>query len=169
MWLARFPTFIQSLLDLVFWIFIKLRFTEKCALLLYHIHAASSWNYEYYFSCYCQEPLRASISNQLRNSFQGLNIASEILEQAVPLVMNDNLDLGCAVIEHAATEKVSCWAALIYSYVCCCLQLLFVEILFYFLLKTATKGRPWRNGKCSPLQPRGCNFKSWKQSLHLWR
>ncbi|KAK9292677.1 hypothetical protein L1049_020655 [Liquidambar formosana] len=53
----------------------------------------------------CKEPLRASISSQLRNSFQGLNIASELLEQAVPLVMNDNLDLGCAVIEHAATEK----------------------------------------------------------------
>ncbi|XP_057952190.1 uncharacterized protein LOC131146551 isoform X3 [Malania oleifera] len=53
----------------------------------------------------CKEPLRTSISTQLRNSFQGLNIASELLEQAVPLVMNDNLDLGCAAIEHAATEK----------------------------------------------------------------
>ncbi|KAL6321921.1 hypothetical protein AAG906_035821 [Vitis piasezkii] len=35
-----------------------------------------------------------AITNQLRNSFQ-----------AVPLVTNDNLDLGCAVIENAATEK----------------------------------------------------------------
>ncbi|KAK6926414.1 CCR4-NOT transcription complex subunit 1, domain 4, partial [Dillenia turbinata] len=53
----------------------------------------------------CKEPLRVSISSQLRNSLQGLNIANELLEQAVPLVMNDNLDLGCAAIEHAATEK----------------------------------------------------------------
>ncbi|KAL7203784.1 hypothetical protein ACSBR2_016943 [Camellia fascicularis] len=52
----------------------------------------------------CKEPLRGSISSQLRNSLQGLNIASE-LEQAVQLVTNDNLDLGCALIEQAATEK----------------------------------------------------------------
>ncbi|KAL6965062.1 hypothetical protein U1Q18_036119 [Sarracenia purpurea var. burkii] len=53
----------------------------------------------------CKEPLRGSISSQLRNSLQGLNIASELLEQAVQLVTNDNLDLGCALIEQAATEK----------------------------------------------------------------
>ncbi|KAK7287009.1 hypothetical protein RJT34_22414 [Clitoria ternatea] len=53
----------------------------------------------------CKEPLRASISSQLRTSLQNLNIASEILEQAVQLVTNDNLDLGCAVIEQAATDK----------------------------------------------------------------
>lgn len=53
----------------------------------------------------CKEPLRGAITNQLRNSFQGLNIGTELLEQAVPLVTNDNLDLGCAVIENAATEK----------------------------------------------------------------
>lgn len=53
-----------------------------------------------------QEPLRASISSQLRNSLQGLNISGELLEQAVQLVTNDNLDLGCAVIEQAATDKV---------------------------------------------------------------
>ncbi|KAJ4727200.1 putative Ccr4-not transcription complex [Melia azedarach] len=53
----------------------------------------------------CKEPLRGSISSQLRNSLQGLNIASELLEQAVILVTNDNLDLGCAVIEQAATDK----------------------------------------------------------------
>lgn len=51
--------------------------------------------------------MRASISSQLRTSLQGLNIANEILEQAVQLVTNDNLDLGCAVMEQAATEKVS--------------------------------------------------------------
>nr|XP_025640967.1 CCR4-NOT transcription complex subunit 1 isoform X1 [Arachis hypogaea] len=53
----------------------------------------------------CKEPLRASISSQLRISLQNLNIANEILEQAVQLVTNDNLDLGCAVIEQAATDK----------------------------------------------------------------
>lgn len=58
------------------------------------------------FFCYFQEPLRGAITNQLRNSFQTLNIGPELLEQAVPLVTNDNLDLGCAVIENAATEKV---------------------------------------------------------------
>ncbi|GFS35543.1 transcription regulator [Actinidia rufa] len=53
----------------------------------------------------CKEPLRGSIASQLRNSLQGLNIANELLEQAVQLVTNDNLDLGCALIEQAATEK----------------------------------------------------------------
>ncbi|XP_019427312.1 PREDICTED: CCR4-NOT transcription complex subunit 1-like [Lupinus angustifolius] len=53
----------------------------------------------------CKEPLRASISSQLRTSLQNLSIGSEILEQAVQLVTNDNLDLGCAVIEQAATDK----------------------------------------------------------------
>ena len=33
-------------------------------------------------------------------------ISQDVLEQAVNLVTNDNLDLGCAVIEKAATEKV---------------------------------------------------------------
>ncbi|XP_019463582.1 PREDICTED: CCR4-NOT transcription complex subunit 1 isoform X3 [Lupinus angustifolius] len=53
----------------------------------------------------CKEPLRASISSQLRTSLQNLSIGNEILEQAVQLVTNDNLDLGCAVIEQAATDK----------------------------------------------------------------
>ncbi|KAL2892492.1 CCR4-NOT transcription complex subunit 1 [Bienertia sinuspersici] len=53
----------------------------------------------------CKEPLRGSISSQLRNMLQGVNIGSEILEQYVQLVTNDNLDLGCAIIEQAATEK----------------------------------------------------------------
>ncbi|XP_058008298.1 uncharacterized protein LOC110666945 isoform X2 [Hevea brasiliensis] len=53
----------------------------------------------------CKEPLRTSISTQLRNSLQGLSIASELLEHAVQLATNDNLDLGCAIIEQAATDK----------------------------------------------------------------
>ncbi|XP_033138412.1 CCR4-NOT transcription complex subunit 1 isoform X1 [Brassica rapa] len=53
----------------------------------------------------CKEPLRTSISGHLRNSLQGMNIKNEALEQIVQLVTNDNLDLGCAAIEQAATEK----------------------------------------------------------------
>ncbi|XP_043718243.1 CCR4-NOT transcription complex subunit 1-like isoform X3 [Telopea speciosissima] len=53
----------------------------------------------------CKEPLRGSISSHLRNLLQALNIAGDILEQALLLVTNDNLDLGCAVIEQHATEK----------------------------------------------------------------
>ncbi|GFP80906.1 ccr4-not transcription complex subunit 1 [Phtheirospermum japonicum] len=54
----------------------------------------------------CKEPLRGSISVQLRSALQGLsNKSSELLEQAVQLVTNDNLDLGCVLIEQAATEK----------------------------------------------------------------
>lgn len=48
-----------------------------------------------------------SISSQLRNSLQSLNITNDLLEQAVLLVTNDNLDLGCAIIEQAATDKVN--------------------------------------------------------------
>ncbi|CAI0400959.1 unnamed protein product [Linum tenue] len=53
----------------------------------------------------CKEPLRTSISSQLRSSLHGLNITNELLEHAVLLATNDNLDLGCALIEQAATEK----------------------------------------------------------------
>ncbi|KAL3616494.1 hypothetical protein CASFOL_039884 [Castilleja foliolosa] len=53
----------------------------------------------------CKEPLRGSISTQLRSALQGLSQASDILETAVQLVTNDNLDLGCVLIEQAATEK----------------------------------------------------------------
>ncbi|KAL1548658.1 transcription regulator [Salvia divinorum] len=53
----------------------------------------------------CKESLRGSILNQLRSSLQGLAIASELLEHAFQLVTNDNLDLGCVLIEQAATEK----------------------------------------------------------------
>ncbi|KAJ9558076.1 hypothetical protein OSB04_012690 [Centaurea solstitialis] len=53
----------------------------------------------------CKEPLRGSISSQLRNNLQTFNIASELCEHAIQLATNDNLDLGCALIEQAATEK----------------------------------------------------------------
>ncbi|XP_057867287.2 uncharacterized protein LOC131074644 isoform X3 [Cryptomeria japonica] len=53
----------------------------------------------------CKEPLRVAMANHLRSLLQQLNVVGEVLEQAVQLVTNDNLDLGCAVIEQAATEK----------------------------------------------------------------
>eukprot|EP00250_Pteridium_aquilinum_P021342 c25093_g1_i1 orf=270-7661(-) len=53
----------------------------------------------------CKEPLRAAMANHLRNLFQALNVTGDILETAVVLITNDNLDLGCAVIEKSATEK----------------------------------------------------------------
>ena len=46
------------------------------------------------------------MSSQLRNSLQGLNIASESLEHAMQRVIDDNLELGCASIEKAAIETV---------------------------------------------------------------
>ncbi|XP_024374833.1 uncharacterized protein [Physcomitrium patens] len=52
----------------------------------------------------CKEPLRVSMANYLRTFLQTA-LAQDVLEQAVNLVTNDNLDLGCAVIEKAATEK----------------------------------------------------------------
>jgi len=45
------------------------------------------------------------MANYLRSLMQTA-ITQDVLEQAVNLVTNDNLDLGCAVIEKAATEKV---------------------------------------------------------------
>ncbi|KAG9452304.1 hypothetical protein H6P81_005208 [Aristolochia fimbriata] len=53
----------------------------------------------------CKEPLRAAITNHLKSLLQALSVSADILEQAVQLVTNDNLDLGCALIEQAATEK----------------------------------------------------------------
>ncbi|PIA50222.1 hypothetical protein AQUCO_01300751v1 [Aquilegia coerulea] len=53
----------------------------------------------------CKEPLRLSISNHLRNSLQSLNVANDLLEHAVQIVTNDNLDLGCAAVEEAASGK----------------------------------------------------------------
>ncbi|XP_068649486.1 uncharacterized protein [Aristolochia californica] len=53
----------------------------------------------------CKEPLRAAITNHLKSLLQQLSVSADILEHAVQLVTNDNLDLGCALIEQAATEK----------------------------------------------------------------
>ncbi|XP_058104448.1 uncharacterized protein LOC131248268 isoform X3 [Magnolia sinica] len=55
----------------------------------------------------CKECLPQILSNQLRNSLQSLNIMSDSLKQTVQLITNDNLCLGCTVVERAATEKDS--------------------------------------------------------------
>ncbi|XP_024528197.1 CCR4-NOT transcription complex subunit 1 isoform X1 [Selaginella moellendorffii] len=52
----------------------------------------------------CKEPLRVAMASHIRNALQP-SISSDVLEQTVHVVTNDNLDLGCAVIEKAATEK----------------------------------------------------------------
>lgn len=59
-----------------------------------------------YCTWLCQEPLRVAMATHLRSLLQVVNLAGEALDQAVNLVTNDNLDLGCAVIEKSATEKV---------------------------------------------------------------
>ncbi|KAJ6835455.1 CCR4-NOT transcription complex subunit 1 [Iris pallida] len=53
----------------------------------------------------CKEPLRVALSNHLRNLLQALSMSGELLDQIVQLLTNDNIDLGCAVIEHIASEK----------------------------------------------------------------
>ncbi|XP_068669588.1 uncharacterized protein [Aristolochia californica] len=53
----------------------------------------------------CKEPLRAALTNHLKSMFQALSVSADIVAEAVPIITNDNLDLGCAVIEQAATEK----------------------------------------------------------------
>jgi hypothetical protein len=54
------------------------------------------------------------MANHLRNLLQVVNLAGDVMEQAVNLVTNDNLDLGCAVIEKSATEKVGTYSVIIY-------------------------------------------------------
>jgi CCR4-NOT transcription complex subunit 1 len=61
----------------------------------------------------CKEPLRVSMCNQLRNILQQQMQSTghlstdqqHLIEQAVQVVCNDNLELGCAFIEKAAMEK----------------------------------------------------------------
>lgn len=62
-----------------------------------------------------QEPMRMSVASHLRTLLQTalvsavppLSLSAPELEQVLLLLTNDNLDLGCAVIEKAASEKVS--------------------------------------------------------------
>jgi CCR4-NOT transcription complex subunit 1 len=57
----------------------------------------------------CKEPLRVSMATQLRQALvQTAGAAAadaQLLDQAVQVATADNLDLGCALIEKAATDK----------------------------------------------------------------
>jgi CCR4-NOT transcription complex subunit 1 len=54
----------------------------------------------------CKEPLRVACANHLRVLLQQAgSIDSQLLEQVVQVCSSDNLELGCTLIEKAATEK----------------------------------------------------------------
>jgi len=53
----------------------------------------------------CKEPLRVSLSNQLRQLLSPSCPEQSLLEQTMTIVSQDNLDLGCTIIEKAATDK----------------------------------------------------------------
>lgn len=53
----------------------------------------------------CKEPLRVSLLNQLRQLLAPSCPEQTILESTSQLVSQDNLDLGCTIIEKAATDK----------------------------------------------------------------
>ncbi|XP_073353318.1 uncharacterized protein [Aegilops tauschii subsp. strangulata] len=53
----------------------------------------------------CKEPLRVALLSHLRSLTQNLASNSETLEQIVQILINDNLDLGCASIESVAARK----------------------------------------------------------------
>ncbi|ONM53799.1 transcription regulator [Zea mays] len=55
----------------------------------------------------CKEPLRVSLYSNLRNLIQNLMSGSETIEQLIHMLINDNLDLGCAIIEAVATRQVA--------------------------------------------------------------
>lgn len=53
----------------------------------------------------CKEPLRVSISNHLRSLLLRVTQDQSLVEQIVQVCANDNLELGCMLIEKASTEK----------------------------------------------------------------
>ncbi|CAD7696161.1 unnamed protein product [Ostreobium quekettii] len=52
----------------------------------------------------CKEPLKVSLQSQLKSVLQSV-LDPSILEQTINIVINDNLDLGCTIIERASTDK----------------------------------------------------------------
>jgi len=52
----------------------------------------------------CKEPLKVSLFNQLKTVLQGV-LDQTLLEHTVTMVIGDNLDLGCTIIEKASTDK----------------------------------------------------------------
>ncbi|WVZ55056.1 hypothetical protein U9M48_005770 [Paspalum notatum var. saurae] len=53
----------------------------------------------------CKEPLRGALYSHLRNLIQNLMSGSETIEQLIHMLVNDNLDLGCAFIESVAARQ----------------------------------------------------------------
>ncbi|XP_014752689.1 CCR4-NOT transcription complex subunit 1 isoform X3 [Brachypodium distachyon] len=53
----------------------------------------------------CKEPLRVALSSHLRSLIQNLTSNSETVDQVTDILINDNLDLGCAIIESVATRQ----------------------------------------------------------------
>ncbi|KAG9303880.1 hypothetical protein G9A89_005790 [Geosiphon pyriformis] len=53
----------------------------------------------------CKEPLRMSMVTHLRNLFLQQGFAENISEQAILIVVADNLDLACSIVEKSAMEK----------------------------------------------------------------
>lgn len=53
----------------------------------------------------CKEPLRLSICNHLRSLLASATNDQSVIEHIVQVCSNDNLDLGCMLIEKAAMEK----------------------------------------------------------------
>jgi len=54
----------------------------------------------------CKEPLRVACSNHMRALLQQAgSLDVQLMEQLVQVCSSDNLDLGCTLIEKAATEK----------------------------------------------------------------
>mmetsp|Transcript_6288 Transcript_6288/g.12026 ORF Transcript_6288/g.12026 Transcript_6288/m.12026 type:complete len:2318 (-) Transcript_6288:299-7252(-) len=53
----------------------------------------------------CKESLRISICNHIRTLFSSTNLEHNMLEQIIQVCSNENLDLGCMLIERAVTEK----------------------------------------------------------------
>ncbi|KAG2489762.1 hypothetical protein HYH03_011713 [Edaphochlamys debaryana] len=52
-----------------------------------------------------KDPLRISLTNQLRQMLQPQVADTAMLDQIISVLVNDNLDLGCTLIERAATDK----------------------------------------------------------------
>jgi len=53
----------------------------------------------------CKEPLRVACGNHMRSLMQQAAIDPQLLEQVTQVCSSDNLELGCTLIEKAATEK----------------------------------------------------------------
>ena len=57
----------------------------------------------------CREPLKASVTSQLRTLLQQAGVSPPAdpgsLDQALQQAVVDNLELGCSLIEQAATER----------------------------------------------------------------